>query len=340
MAHQLLGACCRKLVRRASAVVGCVRLASTSADSSSVDIFDRHAKRLQRDRATLLEDSGREFDYLKAEVASRLADRLLDLGNRRLPVACDLGSQAGFLVQHLQQAAIDTLYHTEMSERMLQRDAAYDAARLSRLRPRRVLADDEFVPFGAQSLDLVMSSMSLHWVNDLPGTFAQVLHALKPDGVFLAAMLGGEHTLHELRTALLLADQERLGGVASHVSPFAGVADIGNLLSRARFALPTVDTETITVRYRDAWRLMTDLQGMAENNCVRTRPPYVPREVFEAAAALYQQLYADPSDGSVPATFQVIYMIGWAPDVSQPKSKRRGSAQVSLKTLSDNAGQL
>jgi len=240
------------------------------------------------------------------------------------PVACDLG--AGFaapLLNHA-RAGIKKMYFTDMSQGMLQRNEWKDV--------ERIVADEEALPFPPASLDLVLANVSLHWVNDLPGALAQIRTALRPDGMLLGAMLGGR-TLHELRSALMLAEQEREGGIGVHVSPFAGVADVGNLLSQAGFTLSTVDTESLLVHYPDALHLMHDLRGMAENNCVRIRRLHVPRATFEAAAAIYQQLYST-NDSHIPATFQVIYFVGWAPAPTQAKPKPRGSAKVSFKTLS------
>jgi NADH dehydrogenase [ubiquinone] 1 alpha subcomplex assembly factor 5 len=196
-----------------------------------------------------------------------------------------------------------------------------------------VVGDEEFIPFQKESLDLVISNLSLHWVNDLPGTFTQIRYTLKPDGLFLGSMFG-ENTLKELRSALILAEQEREGSISPHISPFAGVSDIGNLLSRAHFNLTTIDTESITVRYASPYSLLKDLKGMAESNAVTKRRNYLQQDTLHATAAIYNQLYGFP-DGSVPATFQVIYFIGWAPHESQQKPKKRGSAKVSMKTLGE-----
>jgi len=174
-------------------------------------------------------------------------------------------------------------------------------------------------------------------VNDLPGCFSQVRSILKPDGVFLVSMFG-EETLWELRNSFLLAEQEREGGVSNHISPFVGVSDVGELLTRAKFALPTVDQEKIEVNYADPFVLMRDLREMGESNCQRMRRPYVPLTTFFSAAATYKALYSNP-DGSVPATFQIVYGIGWAPHASQQRPKERGSAQFSLKDISDHAGE-
>lgn len=150
-----------------------------------------------------------------------------------------------------------------------------------------LLGDEEHLPFSPASFDLIVSNLSLHWINDLPGAMTQARDVLKPDGVFLASMFGG-NTLKELRVAFQLAEQEREGGISPHISPSAHVADCGSLLQAAGFALPTVDVDTITVSYPDALVLMEHLQGMGESSAILTRRPYVSRETFLAAAAIYQ----------------------------------------------------
>eukprot|EP00112_Aurelia_sp_Birch-Aquarium-sp1_P015801 Seg353.6 transcript_id=Seg353.6/GoldUCD/mRNA.D3Y31 product="Arginine-hydroxylase NDUFAF5 mitochondrial" protein_id=Seg353.6/GoldUCD/D3Y31 len=171
----------------------------------------------------------------------------------------------------------------------------------------------------------------LHWVNDLPGVLRKVKSCLKEDGMFLAAMIGGE-TLFELRTALQLAELEQEGGFAPHISPFAQMSDCGNLLTRAGFNLTTVDFDEITVDYPSIQDLMKDLKGMGENNAARNRKSVLHRRTVEAASRIYKEYYGNP-DGSIPATFQILYMIGWKPSVKQAKPMERGSADVSLKDL-------
>jgi SAM-dependent methyltransferase len=171
--------------------------------------------------------------------------------------------------------------------------------------------------------------MSLHWVNDLPGTLAQIRAALRPDGLFLAAMLGGE-TLHELRACLMEAELQESGGVSPRVSPFAELRDAGALLQRAGFALPVADRDRITVTYETPLKLLADLRGMGESNAVHERPRgFTKRSVLFRAAALYQERHG-ADDGRIPASFEVIYMHGWAPHQSQQQPLRPGSAAAPL----------
>ena len=190
-------------------------------------------------------------------------------------------------------------------------------------------ADEEALPFGRETLDLVLSNLSLHWVNDLPGALIQIRNALKPDGLFLAAMLGGD-TLTELRQALMEAEIAETGGASPRVSPFADLSDAASLLQRAGFALPVADSDTITVTYPDAFALMRDLRRMGEAGAVRERPKHAsPRRLMFAAAERYAELFAD-ADGRIPATFQILYLTGWAPAASQQKPLRPGSAETRL----------
>jgi NADH dehydrogenase [ubiquinone] 1 alpha subcomplex assembly factor 5 len=197
---------------------------------------------------------------------------------------------------------------------------------------RHVLADAESIPYEAESFDLVMSSLSMHWINDLPGILAQINKILKPDCPFIGAMLGGD-TLFELRTSLQLAEQERKGGISPHVSPLADVRDVGGLLQKAGFKMLTVDVDDIIVDYPDTFALMQDLQAMGESNAVLGREMgAISRDVLLANEAIYRELHGN-DDGSIPATFRVIYMIGWrdSPDQTQPLA--RGSGQVNLKDI-------
>ena len=192
-----------------------------------------------------------------------------------------------------------------------------------------LVADEEALPFADASLDLVLSVLSLHWVNDLPGALVQIRRALKPDGLFLAAMLGGE-TLGELRQSLIAAEVAVAGGAGPRVSPFVEIRDAGGLLQRAGFALPVVDADTLTFSYRDAFALMHELRGLGESNAVAARAKRpTRRQTLLEAARLYWKRFGD-ADGRVPATFQVLYLTGWAPDASQPRPLRPGDAAARL----------
>lgn len=200
---------------------------------------------------------------------------------------------------------------------------------------RQVLGNEESLPYEPGSFDLVLSNLSLHWINDLPGVLTQINHILKPDCPFIGAMLGGD-TLFELRTSLQLAEQERRGGISPRVSPLADVRDVGGLLQRAGFKMLTVDVDDIIVDYPDTFELMKDLQAMGENNAVLGREMgAIGKDVLLANEAIYRELHGN-EDGTIPATFRIIYMIGWhdAPDQARPLP--RGSGEINLKDILEN----
>ncbi|OAA59277.1 Methyltransferase type 12 [Cordyceps fumosorosea ARSEF 2679] len=319
-----------------------------SSAAPRFQVFNRRTKWLQKERAGANAEQGREADYLKDEVAMRVAERLLDI-NRHFPKVLDLGANSCNIARALTaetpdpnpakpesaplSARIGELTAVDSSETLLYRDADLAFNRELSI-TRRVLDDDEEspLPFAPASFDLVLSSLSLHWVNDLPGVLAQVNSLLRPDAPFIGAMLGGD-SLFELRTSLQLADLERRGGIAPHVSPLADVRDVGGLLQRAGFKMLTVDVDDIVVDYPDTFALMQDLQAMGEGNAIlgREMGP-IGRDVLLANDAIYRELHGN-EDGSIPATFRIIYMIGWREGENQPQPLARGSGQASLKDL-------
>ena len=287
-------------------------------------VFDRRLVRRHRDRAA---PEISKQDFLFREVAERLADRLDDV-TREFPRALDLGCRHGALGRALGgRGGIETLVQCDLSHAMAREAAAGGSPTL--------VADEELLPFAPESFDLVLSALSLHWVNDLPGALIQARQALKPDGLFLGAMLGGE-TLHELRAALMEAEIEEEAGVSPRVSPFADLPDAGALLQRAGFALPVVDRDRITMTYPDAFALMAALRALGETNAVlaRRRSPSRRATLFRAAR-FYQDRHAR-ADGQVPATFEVLYLTAWSPHDSQQKPLRPGSAAARLADALDS----
>ena len=286
-----------------------------------MDVFDRRAVRQHRERAA----AGLEqHDFLLREVGERLADRLDDV-RRTFPVALDLGCHSGQLARLLAgRGGIETLVQADLSPAMARRAAGL-----------RLAADEEALPFAAAGFDLVLSLMSLHWVNDLPGTLVQIRRCLKPDGLFLGAMLGGT-TLNQLRQSLHAAEIAGEGGLSPRVSPFADARDAGNLLQRAGFALAVADAETVTVSYADPLALIRDLRGMGETNAVRGRRRQCSRRATLAAALdHYREAFAG-ADGRIPATFQVIFLTGWAPHPDQQRALKPGSARARLADALDS----
>lgn len=192
-----------------------------------------------------------------------------------------------------------------------------------------IVGDEEALPFGSESFDLIASALALQYVNDLPGALTQARRALAPDGLFLACMIGGR-SLEELRVALATAEDEIVGGASPRVAPLADIRDLGGLLQRAGFALPVVDLDNINVRYANVFGLMADLRAMGATNTLeqRLRKP-TRRAVFMRAAQIYAERFADP-DGRIRATFEIIWLSGWAPHESQQKPLAPGSAKMRL----------
>ncbi|KAK3304043.1 S-adenosyl-L-methionine-dependent methyltransferase [Chaetomium strumarium] len=341
---------CRPQSLRLPAAPHCTRrtYAVQASGSTVFKVFNSRTKWLQKERAAAHPEISRQADYLKDEVAMRVCERLLDI-KRQFPRVLDLGANSCNIARALTrenpdpdpsspvspplatQAKIDELVAAESSVALLHRDA--DLPFNSQLNmTRHVLADDESLPFEPSSFDMVLSSMSLHWINDLPGVLAQINSVLKPDSPFIGAMLGGD-TLFELRTSLQLAEQERRGGISPHVSPLADVRDVGGLLQRAGFQMLTVDVEDIVVDYPDTFALMQDLQAMGEGNAVLGREMgAIRRDVLLANEAIYRALHGN-EDGTLPATFRIIHMIGWKEGANQPKPLKRGSGDVNLKDI-------
>jgi NADH dehydrogenase [ubiquinone] 1 alpha subcomplex assembly factor 5 len=278
-------------------------------------VFDRAVLRQRRERAA------RDWNkraFLKREIANRLVERLDDV-RRSFPRALDLGSHGDEIASALgERRTVDWLVRA---------DLGHGFARLAH--GPAVVADEEFLPFAPQSFDLVVSAMDLHWVNDLPGTLVQIRRILKPDGLLLGAMLGGA-TLWQLRQALTMAESEVEGGLSPRVSPFADLRDAAGLLQRAGFALPVADSETIDVEYDNALALMRELGAMGESNLVAERRRGLSRRAtLMRAAEIYSERFALPS-GRVAASFEVLFLHGWAPHDSQPKPLRPGSAAQRL----------
>jgi len=268
------------------------------------------------------------------EIGKLLMDRIHDVSHK-FETVVDLGSLTGNNLALFQERQdVKTLFQVELSEGMLTRDVDLDVN--YRLKPIRVVADEEFLPFADSSIDLVLSNLSLHWVNDLPSVFQQVRRCLRPDGAFIGALFGGD-TLLELRSSFVLAEQERSGGISNHVSPLTTIGDVGDLLTSAGFAIPTIDLQTFNVDYADPWVLMNDLRSMGESNASIHRRKNMSRDVLSATAAVYKVMYGQ-EQGTVPATFDVIFFIGWAPHKSQPKPKPRGSQTHSLAEFAGGSG--
>ena len=283
-------------------------------------VFDRAAVRRHRDRAAA---GLAAHDFLLREAGERLVDRLDDM-TRRFPAALDLGSHDGRLADLIGgRGGVERLVRCDLSPAMAGRAVGRGLAGAA------LVADEEMLPFAPHSFDLVLSNLSLHWVNDLPGCLLQVRRILKPDGLFLASMLGGA-SLGELRQSLLEAELALRGGASPRVSPMAELGDAAGLLLRAGFALPVTDGDLLTVTYADPLRLMADLRGMGESNATLGRERrFTGRRLLLDAAARYREQFSD-GDGRVRASFQILFLTGWAPHESQQQALRPGSAKSRL----------
>jgi SAM-dependent methyltransferase len=280
-------------------------------------LFDRALHRRRLDRA-----AGAYAGFIKERAAEDAADRLFTI-LRDFPLALDLGSRDGALARALAREPdanrVGEIVAADLSPRMLLANPA----------ALKAVVDEERLPFAPESLDLVVSLLSLHWTNDLVGALVQIRRALKPDGLFIGALFGGQ-TLTELRQSLIQAEAEVSGGAGLRVSPFADGFDAAGLLQRAGFALPVADLDRFTVRYQHPLKLMADLRAMGETNALvdRARKP-LSRPVLARAFEIYREQFGLP-DGRIPATFEIVTATGWAPHASQQQPLRPGSAKMRL----------
>ncbi|KOM42922.1 hypothetical protein LR48_Vigan05g052600 [Vigna angularis] len=357
------------LWRKQPLSLACRSRTFVSDSTSKIQIFDRQRKRAQRDRAAW---STPLHDPLLHSVSQNLLDRLQDC-KKTFPTALCLGGSLQPITRSLSAPpangsnltiphSLSMPYHVAMLhliiqcfisggvEKLIVMDASYDMVQACRnayraspnnaVQTEFLVADEEFLPIKESSVDLVVSCLGLHWTNDLPGAMIQSRLALKPDGLFLAAILGGE-TLKELRIACTLAQMEREGGISPRISPLAQacliVRDAGNLLTRAGFTLPGVDVDEYIVKYESALELIEHLRAMGETNALSQMNNILKRDTALATAAIYDSMFSS-EDGTVPATFQVIYMTGWREHPSQQKAKRRGSATISFNDIQKQFG--
>lgn len=295
----------------------------------TMNIFDRKTKMIQRERAACNEEYHLS-EYVKEEIGWRTADKIFDI-KRTFKNAVELGASRGYVSRHFLPDSVEKVTLCDTSKTHLDKAIVGEGVQYEKM-----IMDEENFELPDDSVDLLVSSLTFHWVNDLPGLFDRIMKCLKPDGVLLACTFGGD-TLMELRQALQLSDLERRGGVSPHISPFTRPTDIGGLLNAAGFTLQTVDIDKMTIWYPSAFELMRDLRLAGESNAAHNRSGHLPRDVQFAAAAIYDQMYGKdfPERGSrgVPATFEIINFVGWKPDPSQPAPIQRGSGQVSLKDL-------
>jgi NADH dehydrogenase [ubiquinone] 1 alpha subcomplex assembly factor 5 len=278
-------------------------------------LFDR--KLLRARRARFAPEIG-AHEFLLAHVAREIAERV-EIMLRPFPRALDLGAYHGMLGRRVALLpSVGEMFYAE---------SAYALAALC---PRPALVcDEDLLPLKDASLNLIVSGLALHRVNDLPGALIQIRRALCPDGLFIAGLLGAR-ALIELREALIEAEAELDGGASPRVAPFGDVRDYGALLQRAGFALPVADAELLKVTYPSPRELMREIRVLGGGNVLsdRSKAP-LHRRTLDRAEAIYRERHAAP-DGGVSATFEIVYLSGWAPDASQQKPLKPGSAASRL----------
>jgi len=280
-------------------------------------LFDRQLLRRRRER---VQAQFAGVDFLFRRAAEDMLERI-DIILRQFPLALDLGAGHGLLASELAaRPNIEQVIAADHSAALLRGLAGSGVALLA--------LDEEFLPFREASLDLITCMQALHFVNDLPGALIQIRRALKPDGLFMAALPGGR-TLNELRTSFMLAEEELCGGVSPRVAPMADVRDYGGLLQRAGFALPVVDNDVVMVTYESPLKLMRELRLMGAGNvlCERLKKP-VSRALLQRVVEIYAERFSE--DGRILATFEIIHMSGWAPDPGQQQPLVPGSASTPL----------
>jgi SAM-dependent methyltransferase len=281
--------------------------------SASPTIFDRSLLRARRARAAALGPETFLLDQVADDMVERLSTVL-----RQFDRAVDLGTPTDAVRRALSETGrVGSLIAAEPAAHRLDTDFV------------RVVADEEALPFAEGSLDLLVSGLALQFVNDLPGTLLQIRRALKPDGLLLSALIGGD-SLAELRDAFVGAESEIEGGISPRVAPFADVRELGALMQRAGFALPVVDTDRVTVRYDSAPALMRELRRMGATNILteRRRTP-LKRATLERMEDIYCDRFSDPDD-RIRATFEIVWLSGWAPHESQQQPLKPGSAKQRL----------
>ncbi len=320
-----------------------------SQKQSAFQVFNRHIKLLQRERAATDGESNL-VEYLRDEIARRTVGRLsclttpfssvLDFGSNGgnfEKIVCSSNYDGKFARytedRNLVKSKLKKITMVDSSESMLYK---YKNDTFNKeLDIRRVVADEETfknpILRKENQYDLIISNLSMHWINDLPGAFKHLYHILKPDRCFIGTIFGGD-TLFELRASLQLTEIERYGGLSARVSPFVRSSDVEGLMQKAGFQMLTLDVQDIVVEYPNVIALMRDLQLMGEGNAITNTPPPLTKDILIAVEPVYKALYGDKKTGHLPATFRFIDIIGWKPGEHLSQPVARGSATVGLKS--------
>lgn len=324
-----------------------------SPNGSPFQVFNRHIKLLQRERAAAQEESNL-VEYLRDEIARRTVGRLSCL-TTPFDNVLDYGSNGGNFEKIVCSSKYDGKFQRYTEDRKLVKSklrritmvdssesmiSKYkDDAFNNELDIRRVVADEEAfkdpVLRRENQYDLIISNLSMHWINDLPGIFRHLNSILKPDRCFIGTIFGGD-TLFELRASLQLAEVERYGGLSARISPFVRSSDVEGLMQKAGFQMLTLDVQDIVVEYPNVVALMRDLQLMGESNAITNTPPPLTKDILIAVEPVYKALYGDRKTGHLPATFRFIDIIGWKPGKNLSQPVARGSATVDLKSALGN----
>lgn len=281
-----------------------------------MSLFNRPLLRHRRDIAA---EGYAKHNFLKMLAAERVGESVACI-NRTFPTVLDMGCHHGELAAQLpERAGVETLIHADISSAMLSHvDGAH-----------KMQMDEEWLPFAEDSLDAVLSCLSLHHVNDMVGSMIQIHRALKADGLFMAIMFG-PNTLIELREVLQEAEIMLTGGVSPRISPFPEIRDAGNLLGRAGFALPVLDSELLTISYDSIYDLMREIRGMGESNVLQAQAKHMTsRQLFEAADLLYKERYSD-EEGRITATVEFLTLSAWKPAPNQQQPLERGTGKVKM----------
>lgn len=277
-------------------------------------IFDRDLIKCRRERAA---PNFTSHNFLHEWSKKQILERLYDV-NRNFGRALQIGSRGALSSDHTK---IDNIITMDLTDKPIENCEHF------------IQASEEFLPVASKSMDLVISNLNLHNVNDLPGSLVQIKNSLKDDGLFIASIFGGE-TLHELRKIMMEVEIELYGGVSPRVAPFADKPQMGDLLARANFALPVIDSDIITVTYDNVFKLLHDVRGMGESNAIiaRSKDP-LSKKFFMRVAEEYKNQFCENNDqnnGRIVASFEIIFLLGWSPHKSQQKPLRPGSATTSL----------
>lgn len=287
------------------------RFLNQQSQTATTTVFDKNLRIQHLDRSSI-DNNAHIYDYLRDHVTKDLCDRIEDLKSFETKTIFNVGSCSGLVPKNLNPDKVGAFIQGDISKKSLERARKSNSMLPVSFPIEYIHCDEESIPLKEKSMDLVISSLNLHWVNDLVSCFKQIRNILRDDSPFVGSMFGGD-TLYELRSSLQLAELERLSGFSSHVAPKTTGQDVARLLQGCGFQLITVDISELKICYPSMFELMFDLQGMGENNASLFGSRHMHRDVLQASAAIYQAMYGnnDAEHLNIPATFQIIHFIGW-----------------------------